>query len=50
MEKLNGVVETYYENGQNTTNMDLFTELGNLLNHAIAVEPVLATGLYLSNY
>ena len=26
-------------------NMDLFTELGNLLNPAIAVEPVLATGL-----
>lgn len=25
--------------------MDLFTELGNLLNPAIAVEPVLATGL-----
>lgn len=32
-------------NNQNTTNMDLFTELGNLLNPAIAVEPVLVTGL-----
>ena len=40
MEKLNGVVETL--NNQNTTNMDLFTELGSLLNPAIAVEPVLA--------
>ena len=44
MEKLNGVIETL--NNQNTTNMDLFTELGNLLNPAITVEPVLATGFY----
>ena len=29
LEKLNGVVETL--NNQNTTNMDLFTELGNVL-------------------